>query len=202
MCLQEWCIWKPSAATALQESGSFGSGYACTWAYWRFDKYSLFCILIFYFSPFFILSYPVTFFSVPKVEMIDGRLGSLAQEFKDLVYPSNYNPEGKPAAKRKTGEILIQSMCCTSSMVGWEESHLNCCLLLIFLRSWFWWWSWKEAKSWAIWARAQRPRGEGHPGQTDSACFKRRLQAVWSTNNRNQKTGAHRCSDHAAFLIS
>lgn len=38
--------------------------------------------------------------------MIDGRLGSLAEEFKDLVYPANYNPEGKPAAKRKPGEIL------------------------------------------------------------------------------------------------
>lgn len=37
--------------------------------------------------------------------MIDDRLGPLVQEFKDLVYPSDYNPEGKPAAKRKPGEI-------------------------------------------------------------------------------------------------
>lgn len=37
--------------------------------------------------------------------MIDDRLGPLVQEFKDLVYPPDYNPEGKPAAKRKPGEI-------------------------------------------------------------------------------------------------
>lgn len=37
--------------------------------------------------------------------MMDARLGALAQEFKDLVYPPDYNPEGKPVAKRKTGEI-------------------------------------------------------------------------------------------------
>ncbi|XP_061160458.1 X-ray repair cross-complementing protein 6 isoform X3 [Syngnathus typhle] len=38
---------------------------------------------------------------MPKVEQIDGRLGSLVQEFKDLVYPADYNPEYKPAGKRK-----------------------------------------------------------------------------------------------------
>lgn len=37
--------------------------------------------------------------------MIDDRLDPLVQEFKDLVYPPDYNPEGKPAAKRKPGEI-------------------------------------------------------------------------------------------------
>lgn len=42
--------------------------------------------------------------SVPKVEQIDQRLGPLVQEFKDLVYPNGYNPESKPAAKRKTGQ--------------------------------------------------------------------------------------------------
>lgn len=41
---------------------------------------------------------------MPKVEQIDNRLGPLAQEFKDLVYPDGYNPEGKPAAKRKTAD--------------------------------------------------------------------------------------------------
>uniref|UniRef100_A0A671TZJ6 DNA helicase n=1 Tax=Sparus aurata TaxID=8175 RepID=A0A671TZJ6_SPAAU len=41
---------------------------------------------------------------LPKVEQINNRLGPLAQEFKDLVYPADYNPEGKPAAKRKTGQ--------------------------------------------------------------------------------------------------
>ncbi|XP_062859201.1 X-ray repair cross-complementing protein 6 [Trichomycterus rosablanca] len=39
--------------------------------------------------------------TMPKVEMIDGRLGPLAQEFKDLVYPADYNPDSKTAAKRK-----------------------------------------------------------------------------------------------------
>ncbi|XP_067344401.1 X-ray repair cross-complementing protein 6 isoform X2 [Channa argus] len=39
---------------------------------------------------------------MPKVEQIDSRLGPLVQEFKDLVYPAGYNPESKPAAKRKT----------------------------------------------------------------------------------------------------
>ncbi|KAM9838024.1 X-ray repair cross-complementing protein 6 isoform 1-T3 [Aulostomus maculatus] len=41
---------------------------------------------------------------MPKVDQIDHRLGLLVQEFKDLVYPANYNPESKPAAKRKTVE--------------------------------------------------------------------------------------------------
>lgn len=44
-------------------------------------------------------------FLVPKVKMMDERLGPLVQEFKDLVYPPDYNPEGKPAAKRKPGKI-------------------------------------------------------------------------------------------------
>ncbi|XP_030631170.1 X-ray repair cross-complementing protein 6 [Chanos chanos] len=43
-------------------------------------------------------------FTMPKVDMMDQRLGPLAQEFKDLVYPPDYNPEGKPAAKRKPAE--------------------------------------------------------------------------------------------------
>lgn len=42
--------------------------------------------------------------SVPKVEQIDHRLGPLVQEFKELVYPPYYNPDSKPAAKRKTGQ--------------------------------------------------------------------------------------------------
>ncbi|XP_061564153.1 X-ray repair cross-complementing protein 6 [Cololabis saira] len=40
---------------------------------------------------------------MPKDEQIDGRLGVLVQEFKDLVYPDDYNPV-KPAAKRKTAD--------------------------------------------------------------------------------------------------
>uniref|UniRef100_A0A8C9S109 DNA helicase n=1 Tax=Scleropages formosus TaxID=113540 RepID=A0A8C9S109_SCLFO len=39
----------------------------------------------------------------PKVDLMDQRLGSLVQEFKDLVYPADYNPEGKTATKRKPG---------------------------------------------------------------------------------------------------
>lgn len=38
--------------------------------------------------------------------MMDDRLGPLIQEFKDLVYPADYNPEGKPSAKRKPGEVF------------------------------------------------------------------------------------------------
>lgn len=41
---------------------------------------------------------------MPKVDQIDHRLGPLVQEFKDLVYPANYNPESKSAAKRKTAD--------------------------------------------------------------------------------------------------
>lgn len=41
---------------------------------------------------------------MPKVEQIDKRLGPLAEEFKDLVYPEGYNPESKQAAKRKTAD--------------------------------------------------------------------------------------------------
>lgn len=37
------------------------------------------------------------------------RLGPLVQEFKDLVYPVGYNPESKPAAKRKTGQSWSHS---------------------------------------------------------------------------------------------
>ncbi|XP_051530261.1 X-ray repair cross-complementing protein 6 isoform X2 [Myxocyprinus asiaticus] len=47
---------------------------------------------------------PIEDFTMPKVKMIDDRVGSLVQEFKDLVYPPGYNPEGKPAAKRKPAE--------------------------------------------------------------------------------------------------
>ncbi|KAM6897682.1 X-ray repair cross-complementing protein 6 [Xenentodon cancila] len=41
---------------------------------------------------------------MPKVDQIDSRLGPLVQEFKDLVYPDDYNPANKPAAKRKTAD--------------------------------------------------------------------------------------------------
>ncbi|XP_068160757.1 X-ray repair cross-complementing protein 6 [Antennarius striatus] len=41
---------------------------------------------------------------MPKVDQINSRVGPLAQEFKDLVYPEGYNPESKPAAKRKLAD--------------------------------------------------------------------------------------------------
>ncbi|XP_050980973.1 X-ray repair cross-complementing protein 6 isoform X2 [Labeo rohita] len=47
---------------------------------------------------------PIEDLTMPKVQMMDDRLGPLVQEFKDVVYPPDYNPEGKPAAKRKPAE--------------------------------------------------------------------------------------------------
>ncbi|KAL6475265.1 hypothetical protein MHYP_G00163050 [Metynnis hypsauchen] len=47
---------------------------------------------------------PIEDFTMPKVQMMDERLGRLVQEFKDLVYPADYNPEGKTAVKRKPAE--------------------------------------------------------------------------------------------------
>lgn len=41
---------------------------------------------------------------MPKVDQIDQRLGVLIDEFRDMVYPANYNPDSKPAAKRKTAD--------------------------------------------------------------------------------------------------
>ncbi|CAL8309862.1 unnamed protein product [Boreogadus saida] len=43
-------------------------------------------------------------FIMPKVEQMDRRLGPLAQEFKDLVYPTGYDPDSKPASKRKPAD--------------------------------------------------------------------------------------------------
>ncbi|XP_044311214.1 X-ray repair cross-complementing protein 6 isoform X2 [Varanus komodoensis] len=40
--------------------------------------------------------------TMPKVEVMDSRLGTLAEEFKQLVYPPGYDPDGK-VAKRKKG---------------------------------------------------------------------------------------------------
>lgn len=41
---------------------------------------------------------------MPKVDQMDKRLGILGDEFRELVYPANYNPDSKPAAKRKTAD--------------------------------------------------------------------------------------------------
>lgn len=62
--------------------------------------------------------------------MMDERLGSLAQEFKDLVYPADYNPEGKTAVKRKPGEIDYQNLSTKTKTQGafphfsTERTHL------------------------------------------------------------------------------
>ncbi|XP_077932808.1 X-ray repair cross-complementing protein 6 isoform X3 [Halichoerus grypus] len=41
---------------------------------------------------------------VPKIEAIDKRLGSLVNEFKELVYPPDYNPEGKVPKRKQDDE--------------------------------------------------------------------------------------------------
>ncbi|XP_046888066.1 X-ray repair cross-complementing protein 6 [Hypomesus transpacificus] len=43
-------------------------------------------------------------FTLPKIDSIDDRLGPLVQDFKDLVYPADYNPGAKTASKRKPAE--------------------------------------------------------------------------------------------------
>ncbi|XP_038612480.1 X-ray repair cross-complementing protein 6 [Tachyglossus aculeatus] len=42
--------------------------------------------------------------TMPKVEAMNNRLGSLVDEFKELVYPPNYNPEGKPVKRKQGGD--------------------------------------------------------------------------------------------------
>jgi hypothetical protein len=60
-------------------------------------------------TPAVLITYLSTFrcfdFLVPKVEAMNRRLGSLVDEFKELVYPPDYNPMGK-VTKRKQGEEL------------------------------------------------------------------------------------------------
>ncbi|XP_043535795.1 X-ray repair cross-complementing protein 6 isoform X2 [Chiloscyllium plagiosum] len=41
--------------------------------------------------------------TLPKIDMIDKRIGQLAEEFRDLVYPPDYNPDAKSHMKRKLG---------------------------------------------------------------------------------------------------
>lgn len=72
-----------------------------------FISSTYFCILVF--TSFLFSSF--VFFPTlePKVDQIDQRLGPLVEEFKDLVYPAGYNPETKPAPKRKTGQTHLCS---------------------------------------------------------------------------------------------
>ncbi|NP_001005700.1 X-ray repair cross-complementing protein 6 [Xenopus tropicalis] len=47
---------------------------------------------------------PIEDLTLPKVEMIDRRLGTLVEEFKELVYPPGYNPEGKAVKRKQAGD--------------------------------------------------------------------------------------------------
>ncbi|XP_004675683.1 PREDICTED: X-ray repair cross-complementing protein 6 [Condylura cristata] len=42
--------------------------------------------------------------TLPKVEAMDRRLGPLVEEFKELVYPPGYNPEGRVAKRKQDNE--------------------------------------------------------------------------------------------------
>ncbi|XP_021239779.1 X-ray repair cross-complementing protein 6 [Numida meleagris] len=42
--------------------------------------------------------------TMPKTEEMSRRLGSLVEEFKQLVYPPDYNPEGKAAKRKQAGD--------------------------------------------------------------------------------------------------
>ncbi|XP_069087363.1 X-ray repair cross-complementing protein 6 [Pleurodeles waltl] len=62
--------------------------------------------------------------TAPKVDMMDRRMGSLAEEFKDLVYPPGYNPEGK-AVKRKQGDGNSQAEKKPKTEVVLSEAELR-----------------------------------------------------------------------------
>ncbi|XP_015716581.1 X-ray repair cross-complementing protein 6 isoform X1 [Coturnix japonica] len=42
--------------------------------------------------------------TMPKTEEMSRRLGNLVEEFKQLVYPPDYNPEGKAAKRKQAGD--------------------------------------------------------------------------------------------------
>ena len=41
----------------------------------------------------------------PQVEAIDRKAGEAIKKFKEVVFPDDYNPAGKPAAKRKVFSV-------------------------------------------------------------------------------------------------
>ncbi|XP_028603564.2 X-ray repair cross-complementing protein 6 isoform X1 [Podarcis muralis] len=45
--------------------------------------------------------------TVPKVEVMDCRMGNLAEEFKQLVYPPGYDPDGKTTKRKQAGDGTI-----------------------------------------------------------------------------------------------
>lgn len=59
-------------------------------------------------------------FLVPKTEVMIKRLGSFVDEFKELVYPPDYNPEGKVTKRKQSKQLLADVQwllfffCCTA----------------------------------------------------------------------------------------
>ncbi|KFU99358.1 X-ray repair cross-complementing protein 5, partial [Tauraco erythrolophus] len=47
-------------------------------------------------------------FLVPKAEEMDRRLGKLVEEFKQLVYPPDYNPDGKAVKRKQASDGQIE----------------------------------------------------------------------------------------------
>lgn len=70
------------------------------------------------FSTFLMLIFPVE----PKVEAIDRKAGDAIKAFKDLVFPDDYNPAGKPAPKRKVFSVWF--VFCIQWHVWCKMSHL------------------------------------------------------------------------------
>lgn len=136
-------------------------------------------LLVFSFSH---LLYFCFTFPVPKVEQMDIRLGPLIDEFKNMVYPFNYNPDVKPAAKRKTGKKKRQFV----KFLFIKESLL-CLTLLFFTCSRWWRWIWEKAKSGGVRGGAKEPHEERYHWKTDRAATERRLQAVWDSRRRVQE---------------
>ena len=48
--------------------------------------------------------------SLPDQDRITRRAGALLEQFKELVYPSDYDPEQKPSAKRKVIVYTCRSL--------------------------------------------------------------------------------------------
>ncbi|XP_010632759.1 X-ray repair cross-complementing protein 6 isoform X2 [Fukomys damarensis] len=72
--------------------------------------------------------------TLPKVEAMNKRLGSLVDEFKDLVYPPDYNPEAKATKRKQAFFSLFLPMKPTSSAHATRILVLFCgikyCLIL------------------------------------------------------------------------
>ncbi|XP_069508870.1 X-ray repair cross-complementing protein 6 isoform X2 [Ambystoma mexicanum] len=62
--------------------------------------------------------------TLPKTDMMDRRMGPLAEEFKDLVFPPDYNPEGT-TIKRKQGDGSGQAEKKAKTEVVLSEAELR-----------------------------------------------------------------------------